>query len=241
MKIGVITDIHSNLIALKQVFKVFEKYGVDKIICLGDMIGIGPNPEETVQYIIENKDKIICVVGNHENYLLEGLPERVHDDNRRMSENEIANHRWMHRELSEISKKFIESLSKKHIIEITDKKIYISHYPIGENGKYKVPIKNPTLQEVEELFYGIDADIFLCGHSHSRFYYKNKEKMYINPGSLGCPKGSNIANALIINIMQENIECELLDIEYDVNLVIDEINIKKYPAYKSMLKIFYGL
>lgn len=241
MKIGIISDIHSNLIALKEVFNEFEKHNVERIICLGDIIGIGPYPEETTQYIIKNKDKIICVVGNHENYLLEGLPEKVHDDNRKLSENEIANHKWMHRQLSENSKRFIASLSKEHVIEIENKKIYISHYPIGQNGKYKVPIKNPTLKEVEGLFYGIDADIFLCGHSHSKFYYENNNKRYINPGSLGCTKGSSKANAVILNIMQENIDYELLDIEYDINLVINEINKRQYPAYKSMLRIFYGI
>lgn len=46
MKLGIITDIHSNIIALNEVLKEFEKIKIDKIICCGDIIGIGPNPEE---------------------------------------------------------------------------------------------------------------------------------------------------------------------------------------------------
>ena len=49
MKIGIITDVHSNIIALNTVLNEFEKIKVDKIICCGDVIGIGPNPEETIQ------------------------------------------------------------------------------------------------------------------------------------------------------------------------------------------------
>ena len=58
MKIGIITDIHSNTIALNAVLKEFEKKQVDKIICCGDIIGIGPNPEETVQKLIKQKNKL---------------------------------------------------------------------------------------------------------------------------------------------------------------------------------------
>ena len=42
MKIGIITDIHSNIIALNGVLNKFENLNVDKIICCGDIIGIGP-------------------------------------------------------------------------------------------------------------------------------------------------------------------------------------------------------
>lgn len=57
MKIGIITDVHSNIIALNAVLNEFEKIEVDKIICCGDIIGIGPNPEETVQKLMKSDDK----------------------------------------------------------------------------------------------------------------------------------------------------------------------------------------
>ena len=68
MKLGIITDIHSNIIALNEVLKQFEKIKIDKIICCGDIIGIGPSPEEVVQALIQVSDKLIAVRGNHEKY-----------------------------------------------------------------------------------------------------------------------------------------------------------------------------
>ena len=53
MKLGIITDIHSNIIALNEVLKEFEKIKIDKIICCGDIIGIGPRPDEVVQALIQ--------------------------------------------------------------------------------------------------------------------------------------------------------------------------------------------
>ena len=73
MKIGIITDVHSNIIALNAVLNEFEKIEVDKIICCGDIIGIGPNPEETVQELMKNEDKLIAVRGNHEQYIFSCL------------------------------------------------------------------------------------------------------------------------------------------------------------------------
>lgn len=72
MKLGIITDIHNNLTALDAVVKRLQEIKCDKIICCGDIIGIGPYPEETVQYMMQIPD-LIAVRGNHEKYLLEGM------------------------------------------------------------------------------------------------------------------------------------------------------------------------
>lgn len=39
MKIGVISDIHGNINALDAVLKELENKNIDKIVCLGDLIG----------------------------------------------------------------------------------------------------------------------------------------------------------------------------------------------------------
>ena len=240
MKIGIITDVHSNINALNIVLNEFDKIEVDKIICCGDIIGIGPNPEETVQELMKNKDKLIAVRGNHEQYLLEGLPKNVHDDKRIMSLEEIDNHEWTHSKLTENSKNFIRQFKISNIIEIEGKKIYIVHYPSNEKGTYKKHIRKPTIKQNEEMFSGIDADIFIYGHTHTTSINNKKNKWYINSGSLGCPIKSNIANAGILEINKNEIHYEQLRIEYDVNEVIQEIERLKFPFYKGILKIFYG-
>lgn len=239
MKIGIITDIHSNINALKIVLNKFEEIKVDRIICCGDIIGIGPSPEETVQELMKNKDKLIAVRGNHEQYLLNGLPKNVHDDKRIMSLEEIANHEWTHSKLSENSKSFIRQFKISNIIEIEGKKIYIVHYPSDRNGIYRSHIKKPTIKQNEVMFSGIDADIFIYGHTHTKSINSKNNKWYINSGSLGCPVNSNIANAGILEINENEIHYEQLKIEYNVNEVIREIERLKFPFYKGILKIFY--
>ena len=240
MKIGIISDIHSNIKALNAVLDEFDKIKVDKIICCGDIIGIGPNPEETVQALINRKDKIISVRGNHEQYLINGLPEEVHDNKRKMSDSEIKNHKWNQNQLSNISKEFISNLKVLNILKVDNKKIDIVHYPIDKNYKYKKFIKFPSIKENEEIFKDIDADIFLYGHTHTTCINNKNDKWYINCGSLGCPMKSNIANAGILTIDEDKINYKQLNVKYDVSNVINEIEKIKFPFYKEVLKIFYG-
>lgn len=240
MKIGVISDIHSNIYALDAVLNEFDKVIIDKIICCGDIIGIGPHPEDVVQKLIQRKDMLIAVQGNHEKYLLNGLPENVHDDKRSMEPEEKKNHKWIHKNLSENSIKFINNLQISNTIQIENKKIYIIHYPLTKSGAYKKHIKEPTIKQNEKMFEGIDSNIFIYGHTHTISINHENNKWYINPGSLGCPVKSDIANAGILNINEEIVTYNQLHIEYDVSKTIQDIETLKFPFYKQILRIFYG-
>ena len=241
MKIGIVSDIHSNIQAFREVLKEFDARGVEKILCCGDMIGIGINPEEVLQEILKRKDQFVGVLGNHEKYLLEGFPEVVHEDERPMASDEIENHRWNHHFLLSKSREFIQSLNVSELLEIEGKKIYITHYPMFSDGTYKRMIKTPIVEECQELFQGIQADIYLYGHTHTRSIVQCGEKYYINPGSLGCPGNTNIAKASILTITKESLDYEELNIEYNADEIRNEINELKFPFYKGILKIFYGV
>jgi predicted phosphodiesterase len=60
---AVISDIHSNLEALQAVLKDIREQGVNEVICLGDVVGYGPNPSECIDLIMEQSK---CILGNHD-------------------------------------------------------------------------------------------------------------------------------------------------------------------------------
>lgn len=239
MKIGIITDIHSNIQALNAILNEFDKLNVERIICCGDIIGIGINPEETVQTLLKRKEMLIAVRGNHEQYLLKGLPKEIHDDKRKMSEQEIENHKWNHSKLSDQSINFLRSLEISQNIELGGKLFYIVHYPQQANGTYKKHIKNPSAMDNVEMFKENDADIFLYGHTHTFSVNNIDNKWYINTGSLGCPMDSNMARAGLLEINDGKIKFKSINVEYNVKEIIDEINNLKFPFYEGILKIFY--
>jgi len=64
MRIAVISDIHSNLLALRAVLQDIEQRQVDVIICGGDLVGYAPFPNEVIDLIKEKE--IPCVMGNYD-------------------------------------------------------------------------------------------------------------------------------------------------------------------------------
>lgn len=239
MKFGIISDIHGNIEALNVVINKLEK-NVDKIICLGDFVCGANHSEEVVQRIISMKEKVIAVRGNHEGYVLNGMPKFVHDHKRPARQNEFDRTEWVKRQLSDSSKEFLQNLPKERYYEVEGKKIYISHYPMKQDGKFKKHVKNANVGENEEMFDGIDADIFLYGHTHLEVFNVKDNKAYINPGSLGCPWKDKNAPYGVLSIEDNCVNYEQFYASYDVKSVVEEIKRVKFPGYEGVLKVFYG-
>ena len=241
MKIGLISDIHGNKKALDAVLKQLEKENIDKIICIGDLVGGAPMSEEVVKEIINLGQKVITVRGNRERYIIEGMPKVVHDERMKISDEQLQRNEWIKKELSKSSIEFIAKLPKEIIYEIEENKIYITHYPMNEDGNFKKHIKKANVDENEIMFSGIDADIYLYGHTHREVYNFENRKTYINPGALGCPEKTNYASYGILNINKKDVKYKQLYVEYNVQEVIDYIKRIKFPGYKGVLRLFYGI
>jgi diadenosine tetraphosphatase ApaH/serine/threonine PP2A family protein phosphatase len=67
MKVAIISDLHSNREALEAVFDDIRRRGVTDLICLGDVIGYGPDPEYCVDLVRGHARW--CLMGNHDEAL----------------------------------------------------------------------------------------------------------------------------------------------------------------------------
>ncbi|MEK7384562.1 MAG: metallophosphoesterase family protein [Elusimicrobiota bacterium] len=67
---GVFSDIHSNLEALKVVLEFFKEAGAEGYLCLGDLVGYGPDPEECVCRIAALPN-LLAIAGNHDLAVIE--------------------------------------------------------------------------------------------------------------------------------------------------------------------------
>ena len=68
MHYAVISDIHSNIEALTKALEIIDRQSVDEIICLGDIVGYGANPNECIALIRQRCSAVIK--GNHDEALL---------------------------------------------------------------------------------------------------------------------------------------------------------------------------
>ena len=238
MKIGIITDVHNNVIALNSMLAVFEEEGCDEIICCGDIIGIGPFPEETVQRI-KSLPNIRCVLGNHEKYLIHGIKKPYPS---KMSEDEAVHHKWEHSLLSYDSKKYIEELPYILNLSIEGVNIAVVHYSISKDNRYANFKANPNSADCENMFSNIKVDVILYGHDHNGSIVYSDDKMYINCGSLGCTStNEGVAQGGILIIENEKVYFRKVFAEYNLQRVLDKIDSIRYPAYKEIKKFFYGV
>jgi len=65
MRYALISDIHGNLEALEAVAKAISKEGIDKYLCVGDIVGYGADPKETIKFVRSLKPEAV-VAGNHD-------------------------------------------------------------------------------------------------------------------------------------------------------------------------------
>ena len=77
MKIGIISDIHGNIYALMRVLEDLHDQKVDTIICLGDLVGYGPHPNEVVSMI--RRKNILCIKGNYDASVVDGAYTYIRD------------------------------------------------------------------------------------------------------------------------------------------------------------------
>ena len=71
MRFAFISDIHANLDALETVFEDISTQKIDEVICLGDIVGYGANPNECVELV--SRKCPLTLLGNHD------APRRLRD------------------------------------------------------------------------------------------------------------------------------------------------------------------
>ena len=192
-KIGVISDLHSNFEAMKVVVNWCQQYGIDHIVCLGDIIGYNANPAE-VTYLTWQRCTF-SLKGNHERYVLGEEAKGVKEEKLEVIE-------WTRGQLSKQYMEWLRSLPDYHLYEDT---FLLAHGSPRDPDEYifKNDVVKGSLRHMEEYYPGIRVCFF--GHSHlpmliargkiearfpeTRTIALERDTTYlINPGSVGQPR-----------------------------------------------------
>ncbi|MBR6252679.1 MAG: metallophosphoesterase family protein [Clostridia bacterium] len=242
MKYAIISDIHGNIIALKEAMKLIDEENVEKIICLGDIIGIGTRSEECVNFVRQYEDKLIAVRGNHEDRCLFGIPEYIHDGKHKMSEEDMAQEHWIQDHISDESKDFLRGLPQEIEMEIEGYKFVITHYPSKEDMSYERFSYFPVKEELFDLFkkYG-SAKVYLFGHTHERRIRETKEGIwFINPGTLGTAFHRDYGTYGILTIEDGKFYYNEKSFKYDIEAYMKDFDVMNPPRGKHMQDQFFG-
>lgn len=178
MRIGFISDIHGSFTALEAVLADAKKEGIDQLICLGDTVSLGPQPNEVLNALREWN--AVTIMGNHDQAILD--PERA-------SEFEITSHlipdlMWGVDHLSAAEMDFIRSFKDTYTIKFNNDIELLAFHGSPKSTTELIVATTPQ-QKVNELFDGQSASVFIGGHSHIQMFRRNGTKLILNAGSVG--------------------------------------------------------
>lgn len=169
MRIALLSDVHSNLIALEAVLKAIKMHTPDMIVSLGDQVNLGPCPRETLAMLRENG--VTCLHGNHERYILAAMDN--HPGYQGANFNQL---------------RYNASLLKKE--EITfEKQMKVGHvtlcHAMPEDDRF--PIYDPEKALILLADTAQDKPVhIICGHGHNQTNVTAKNLRIESIGSVGC-------------------------------------------------------
>lgn len=223
MKIGIISDIHSNYRAFKACLDFFEKEKADYYLLLGDYVSDTPHPEKVMEmiYSLREKHKVFMIRGNREDYFLEDRAE----DKGWTKCSAVGNLLYTKEKLTEEDFQFFEQLPICETLSIDG---YPSiTYCHGSPESTREHIYMDT-ENSDRWLEQIETDYLICGHTHQRCIYLYKEKTYINTGSCGIPiHNATMAECVMLTGVirggKNDWDINLISIPYDSQSLIEEI------------------
>ena len=201
MRIAVLSDIHGNLEALEAVLADAQDQQARQFVCLGDIVGYGPNPVECVERI----QSLNCpaVKGNHDqaaanhNFVLDHL----HPDAQRSLS-------WTRTQLEEKHLNFLENLPLSRRVG----RFSITHASPNRPAAWTYV---NSMDDAAEAMEKQNARLCFIGHTHipaafclqgesisepglTYFQLTAGAKYLINPGSIGQPRDGDVRAAYVI-------------------------------------------
>lgn len=165
-KIGLVSDPHATPEPLAEAMAIFQREGVDLILCAGDIGGYGDRLDETV--ILLKEHRVHSVYGNHESWALKQHAFRG----------------------SKTSRDYLASLPDHLEFNIEGVRIYMVHAepPNKQRKGLRLFDQNgavipEVMAEWNDRLTGSKFDVLILGHTHQVFDIRLGKVLVINPGS----------------------------------------------------------
>ena len=187
MRVGLLSDVHSNLPALRAVLSSLEQHGVDRHVVAGDIVGYGGQPDECVTELVGVD--ALCVAGNHDLLVLDRLPPT------RFPAIALHSAELTRTSMSSNTREFLASLPAVLRVE----NLIMTHGSLDDPEEYVVRSSRALellarLSEMEP-----PADTLVLGHTHRQWCVSAEQGVLpargrvqppaapflINPGSVG--------------------------------------------------------
>jgi putative phosphoesterase len=209
MRLGVISDVHGNCVALEAVFE--DMPSVDGLLCAGDVVGYNPWPAECVEFVRERA--IPTVMGNHDRAVASDSPFRFNS----MAK---AGVEYARRHLDDDALDWLASLPDSQTV--ADGRVKAVHGHPDDPDRYTYP------DEFSPRMLG-DEDVLVTGHTHVQGHRIFDEGIVMNPGSVGQPRDSDPRAAYAV-VDLDDLSVEERRVEYGVDAVVEAVEETDLPG-----------
>jgi len=180
VKVGVVSDIHGDIVALDAALARLHELGCDPIVCAGDLLDIEPFSEEVVQRI--KVDKIICIRGNHERWAIERRRRRPDPRKFAPSIVELPDLFSGGAELSREALAYLATLPSHWAAELAGVRVTMWHARPGSDMEgIRADSTSSALRR--QLLDHAAADVLIVGHTHDAFSLVAGKGRIVNPGA----------------------------------------------------------
>ena len=198
MRFAIISDIHANLEALEATLRRIDADRIDRIVCLGDIVGYNANPAECVEHI--RRSDALCVAGNHDR----AVCGQITTDG--FSNNAARAVVWTRPRLSADALDFLSGLPLTRCIETNLVAVHGALHPESGQELVRLDTEERRLCSFKALLRVTSgARVCAFGHTHNLGIYEYRngasrtcigeevplldDAVYlINPGSVGQPR-----------------------------------------------------
>jgi protein phosphatase len=237
-RIAIISDIHGNIPALEAVLSDINERGIERIYCLGDLIGKGPHPKQVIEMVKNASAKVIY--GNWDDWLA-GKPDE---------EQEHAF--WQYQLLDKDEINYLKSLPFS--IEFFMSGRFIRLFHASPQSVYKRVQPGSSIEDRLAMFDNTEAtgtppgdinpDVVGYGDIHNAYIQNFKGKTLFNVGSVGNPLEITQASYAILEGSYCNrslgaFSVQLVRVPYDIELAIQqakEVNMPLLEQYANELR-----
>jgi putative phosphoesterase len=233
MRVALIGDIHANLPALEAVLEHSAKNNADTIWNIGDFVGYGPFPEDTVK-LVRSLDTQ-SILGNYDRKVLQ-VPAKMTRWQGKKHPQKIFAFQWAYEQLSIESRAYLSSLPEKLNLSTAGYRILLTHASPAARDEPLSP-STPESRFVT-LAAMAQADIIVCGHSHQPFIHKTGNTWFINTGSVGRPDdGDPRACYALLDLENDQIKVSHFRLTYDLEKTITAIHKHNLPEEFAQMLI----
>ena len=219
MKLGIISDIHSNYRAFEACIQYLEKEEVDCYLLLGDFVSDTPCPEKVMEriYRLQKEHRVLAVRGNREQYMLDGSKEDCTWTNGSATGNLL----YTKEHLTKQDLEFFSGLPITSELRVEGfPSITFCH---GSPASDRELLYMDT-DAVRRWLTTIDTDYLIAGHTHQKCIYRYNGKTYINAGSCGISiHNAGMAECVILTEKNQEWEIRMVSVPYDVYALVDEM------------------